>query len=198
MNSRRRRQSLICTSHDCRAPAAACGGGLEPDSISDNYGGSPCACSIHAIGQRLCAVDAAAQSRNLRTRRAGGQYTQPLLTLAYIFGYSPPAKSGFGKPTPRRHRDDLALPRTPARRAMLRALSASPRGAHRTGSSAALRHGARCFLLARRPDRRIGQPAENRLRTISLASPVPTGGGSVIGVRMIGVTGRLARADPAA
>ena len=104
MNSRRRRQSLICTSHDCRAPAAACGGGLEPDSISDNYGGSPCACSIHAIGQRLCAVDAAAQSRNLRTRRAGGQYTQPLLTLAYIFGYSPPAKSGFGKPTPRRHR----------------------------------------------------------------------------------------------
>jgi len=90
---------LICTSHDCRAPAAACGGGLEPDSISDNYGGSPCACSIHAIGQRLCAVDAAAQSRNLRTRRAGGQYTQPLLTLAYIFGYSPPAKSGFGKPT---------------------------------------------------------------------------------------------------
>jgi hypothetical protein len=77
MNSRRRRQILICPSrglaaaahrdmHDCRAPAAACGGGLEPDSISDNYGGSPCACSIHAIGERLCRCFNSAQSRNLR------------------------------------------------------------------------------------------------------------------------------------
>ena len=118
----------------------------------------------------------------------------PCLPLRIFSGTAPRQKAD----SENQLRVGIARPRIPARRARPRALGASPRGAHRTGSSAALRHGARCFLLARRPDRRIGQPAENRLRTISLASPVPTGGGSVIGVRMIVVTGRLARADLAA
>ena len=76
----------ICTTAAHRQPLA--GGGLEAVIT----GVAHQACSFHADWVRDCASGSTgARSRNLRTRRAGGQYTQP----SRKFGVQPPRKSGI-------------------------------------------------------------------------------------------------------
>jgi hypothetical protein len=110
-----------------------------------------------------------------KTRPDGGQFTQP----ARIFsGITPWQKADSENQLRVCVATTLPAP-DPARWARLRALSASPRGAHRTGSSAALRHGG-TLLTSRaaarpQPSRAAArpQPAENRLRLYRWPLPSP-------------------------
>src|SRR5262249_31793108 len=84
-----RRFGNIGTSTTAARRQPLAGGGLEAVIM----GVAHQACSSCKIGERLCGWINSAQSRNLRTRRAGSQYTQPLR----IFRVQPPLISQIAK-----------------------------------------------------------------------------------------------------
>jgi hypothetical protein len=142
------------------------GEGLSPTRYLIIMGVAHQACSIHAIGQRLCRCTNSAQSRNLRHAVTAVNLRNPCV----YFRVQPPGKKRIRKTNSASASRRPCPAPDPARRARPRALSASPRGAHRTGSSAALRHGARCLFLVRRSRVRpagrghLGRPSPGKPR----------------------------------
>jgi hypothetical protein len=112
-NSRRRKQMLIRPSH-ARLPrtAAACRGeGLEAQSKSDNYGGSPSSMLLSCrLGERLCRCFNSAQSRNLRHALTPAQASWPQSTASAPILPPVPRRPGRLRRDPRRRDGRADLP----------------------------------------------------------------------------------------